>query len=188
MKLIVGLGNPGSLYANTRHNIGARAVTDLARRMKAVLRRERSIQASSVKLIFDGNPVVLSVPSTYMNLSGTAVGPLVKHYGVDLPDIIVVHDDLDLPFGDLRLRASGSSGGHNGMRSIIAVLGGGGFCRLRIGIGRPVLPGVDPADYVLSPFSRKEKAAVDETVKNACDCLEMWISKGTISCMNIFNR
>jgi peptidyl-tRNA hydrolase, PTH1 family len=188
MKLIVGLGNPGIFYANSRHNIGAMTVNALAKLMKVSLRRERTIQAKAVKTFFENEAVTMAVPQTFMNLSGAAVGPLMKHTRAALSDLIVVYDDLDLDMGSLRLKPSGSAGGHNGMKSIIAVLGTDEFARLRIGIGRPGNPDADVARYVLSSFSRREKKMLDETIQNACGCLQAWVTEGTTRCMNIYNR
>ncbi|MFA5100459.1 MAG: aminoacyl-tRNA hydrolase [Candidatus Omnitrophota bacterium] len=188
MKLIVGLGNPGRIYANSRHNIGAMTVNALAKLSHVTLRRERKIPASTVKAFFEEEPVMLAVPLTYMNLSGAAVGPLMKHTRTALSDLIVVYDDLDLDTGDLRVRSQGSAGGHNGMKSIIAALGTSSFCRLRIGVGRPGSRDADVARYVLSAFGRREKKMVDETIQNACSCLQAWVIEGTTRCMNIYNR
>jgi peptidyl-tRNA hydrolase, PTH1 family len=188
MKLIVGLGNPGRLYARSRHNIGALAASALAKREGIVLRRERTIPAMSARLFFKTEPVIVATPLTYMNLSGAAVGPLVRHYRTDLSDLVVVYDDLDLELGSLRMRPRGSAGGHNGMRSIIAVLGTNEFCRLRIGIGRPASASADVARYVLSSFGLREKKILECSVDNACSCLETWATEGETKCMNIFNR
>jgi peptidyl-tRNA hydrolase, PTH1 family len=188
MKLIVGLGNPGIFYANSRHNIGAMTVAALAKSAKLTLRRERTIQAKTAKTFFEEEPVVLAIPLTYMNLSGAAVGPLMRHTRTALSDLIVVYDDLDLEMGSLRVRAQGSAGGHNGMKSIIAALGTSDFCRLRMGVGRPASPEADVARYVLSSFSRKEKKLLDETIQNACRCLQAWVNEGITRSMNIYNR
>lgn len=188
MKLIVGLGNPGIFYANTRHNIGAMAVNALAKASKVSLRRERMFPARTARTFFETEAVTLAVPLTYMNLSGAAVAPLVRHLRVSLPDLIVVYDDLDLDMGTLRLRPSGSAGGHNGMKSIIAALGTGEFPRLRIGIGRPASREADVARYVLSSFGRRDKKTLEQTIHNACDCLQAWAVEGTTRCMNIYNR
>ena len=188
MKLIVGLGNPGIFYANSRHNIGAMTVAALAKSAKLALRRERTIQAKTGKTFFENEAVTLAIPQTFMNLSGVAVGPLMKHMRTALSDLIVVYDDLDLEMGDLRLRPSGSAGGHNGMKSIIAALGTSDFPRLRIGIGRPANPDADVARYVLSSFGRREKKMLDATIENACNCLQAWVIEGTTRSMNIYNR
>ncbi|HNQ51399.1 MAG TPA: aminoacyl-tRNA hydrolase [Candidatus Omnitrophota bacterium] len=188
MKLIVGLGNPGILYANSRHNIGAMAVNALAKETNAPLRRERTIPARTAKAFFEKEAVTLAVPLTYMNLSGAAVAPLLRHTRTAVQDLIVVYDDLDLDMGVLRLRPAGSAGGHNGMKSIIAALGTDDFCRLRIGIGRPARRDADVARYVLSSFGRRERKALDEAIENACNCLQSWAVEGTTRCMNIYNR
>ena len=144
--------------------------------------------AMAAKTFFETEPVTLAVPLTYMNLSGAAVGPLVRYTGIPLSDLIVVYDDLDLEMGSLRVRASGSAGGHNGMRSIIAALGTDEFCRLRIGVGRPGARDADVSRDVCSSFGRKEKKLLDETIGKACSCLRAWVIEGTTRCMNNYNR
>src|SRR3989304_1100710 len=157
MKLIVGLGNPGRRYQGTRHNIGARVIDTLARRHHVALREEGWADVGALTL--DGARVLLARPQTYVNVRGTAVADLRRRHRLPLENLLVAFDDLDLPVGQIRLRAKGGHGGHNGMRSIIETLGSEEFARLRVGIGRPP-EGVDPADYVLSRFSKEEQARV----------------------------
>jgi PTH1 family peptidyl-tRNA hydrolase len=187
MKLIVGLGNPGRIYAGLRHNIGSSVAKALAKRYKIALRREFRVPALSAKVRVDNLDFILAVPLVYMNLSGSAVSGLVKKHRIDLGDLLVVCDDLDLEFGRLRIRPAGSSGGHRGLQSAIQALGAKDFCRLRVGIGRPEREDKDAADYVLSQFTRREAKQVPEVICRACDCLELWIKAGVTKAMNIFN-
>jgi len=184
MKLIVGLGNPGRRYQGTRHNVGARVIEALARRHSVALREEGWAEAGTLRL--DGRRAILARPQTYVNVSGTAVADLRRRHRVPLEHLLVIYDDLDLPVGQVRVRAQGSAGGHNGMRSIIEALGERTFPRLRIGIGRPP-GGIDPADYVLSRFSAAEAPAVDVTVDRGADAVELFIRRGIEAAMNAFN-
>ncbi|HOW42254.1 MAG TPA: aminoacyl-tRNA hydrolase [Candidatus Omnitrophota bacterium] len=188
MKLVIGLGNPGKEYASTRHNIGSLVVAQCARACGVTLKKERWISAVCGKARICGEAALFGIPLTYMNLSGHAVGPLIKRYKIPLSDLLVVYDDLDLEFGALKIKSGGASGGHNGMKSIIAVLGSEEFSRLRIGIGRPAHAGADIADFVLSQFSRKEKETVDETIQTACNGVQAWLEHGVVKSMNMFNR
>lgn len=185
MKIVIGLGNPGTEYERTRHNVGFQVLDVLARRHRLTFRPHR-FRCLAARWSFAGHDVLLVKPLTYMNLSGEAVGPLVRFYKVPLSDILVVYDDLDLPLGALRMRPKGSSGGHKGVASIIEHLGSDAFPRLRIGIGRP--PGkMDAADYVLSPFSPEEEALMEVVREEAADAVEMWIRWGTDKAMNWVN-
>ncbi len=187
MKLIVGLGNPGLIYAFSRHNIGFSVVKNIAKSHKASLKRERGVLCKSAKLRIEGQAVLIATPLTFMNLSGIAVAGLLRKYKIDLADLLVVCDDLDLGFGRLKLRPGGSSAGHRGIQSIINSLRNNEFARLRIGIGRP-LKNTDAADYVLSPFNRKESKQVREMIIRATECCSVWVTKGTTETMNIFNK
>jgi len=187
VKLIVGLGNPGELYADSRHNIGFTVVKALARKYKAHLKRDFGISSLSAKARIGREDIILSLPLTFMNLSGMAVSRLKKKYKVSLTDLLIVCDDLDLEFGRLKLRPSGSSAGHRGVQSIIDSLESNEFARLRVGIGRPH-KGTEAADYVLSEFSKKEKPQVKEIVGQALDCLGLWVSEGITEAMNFFNN
>jgi PTH1 family peptidyl-tRNA hydrolase len=184
MRLIVGLGNPGRRYQNTRHNIGARLVELLAQRHRVSLRAEG--WSDTAALTLDGARVLLARPQTYVNVSGTAVADLRRRHRLALDRLLVVFDDLDLPLGNLRIRGQGGHGGHNGMRSIIEALGGGGFPRLRIGIGRPP-ERMDPADYVLSRFSREEQEPVAAVLARAADAVELFAREGVEAAMRAFN-
>jgi len=187
MKLIVGLGNPGRIYAANRHNIGFLVVKTLAARQRIALKQDSRCASLTGKFKFCQEEIILALPLTFMNLSGQAVKALAKKYKIALSDLLVVCDDLDLEFGRLRLRASGSSGGHNGVESIIEHLGSKEFARLRIGIGRPAHY-QDAADYVLEDFSKKEKTEIEEIGSEAVECCLSWIREGTAKCMNLFNK
>jgi len=210
LKLIVGLGNPGARYANNRHNIGFRAVELYAERHRIDFARtqfkarigEGWIQQRREQPATDAgeptdnplatllNPnrqkVLLVKPMSYMNNSGEPVAALANYYKVDAPDILVIHDDLDLPPGKIRLRPGGGAGGQNGVKSIMRLLGTPDFARLRIGIGRP--PGrMKPADYVLQDFLREEAEIFAPLTDPICDAIDCWIFAGIDTAMNRFN-
>ncbi len=187
MKLIVGLGNPGRLYIDSRHNIGFSVIKALAKTYKISLKRESGSSALSGKVKICGQNVILAMPLTFMNLSGIAVAGLLKKYRIDLANLLVVCDDLDLEFGRLKLRPSGSSGGQRGLESIIGSIGSRGFARLRIGISRP-FQDRDASEYVLSPFTRKEKEQVRQIIEEAGACCQAWVTKGITETMNISNK
>ncbi|MDD5097898.1 MAG: aminoacyl-tRNA hydrolase, partial [Candidatus Omnitrophica bacterium] len=161
MKLIVGLGNPGLIYAFTRHNIGFQVIKSLARSLKIDLKRDRLIYSLAGKGKCAGQDIILAMPQTFMNLSGMAVKACFKKFKVTPADLLVICDDLDLDLGRIKIRPSGSSGGQRGLDSIIKQIGTPEFSRLRIGIGRPSRP-IDAAKYVLTGFARKEKAAAEQ--------------------------
>ncbi len=188
-KMIVGLGNPGPEYARNRHNIGFQCVELFARRHAIDLTRMQ--QRAMIGSGWAGRgpmrrKVMLVKPLTYMNASGQAVGPLAKYYQVAPQDILVVHDDLDLASGMLRLRPNGSAGGQNGVKSIIQHLGSQDFHRARVGIGRP--PGrMDPADYVLQNFSDGEEETFAPLRETVADAIECWLFDGIDAAMNRYN-
>jgi PTH1 family peptidyl-tRNA hydrolase len=188
MKLIVGLGNPGRLYENTRHNIGASIIKSFARSHDVSLKREFTVRALTAKASLNDERVVLAVPLTFMNNSGAAVSALAKKYRAFAKDILVVCDDLDLELGRLKIKPSGSSGGHRGLHSIIEALGTKEFARLRVGIDRPYPAHIDAADYVLAPFTKKESAQVHEMVEQACSCFQLWAAEPIATAMNMFNK
>jgi PTH1 family peptidyl-tRNA hydrolase len=185
VSLIAGLGNPGREYAQTRHNVGFQIVTRLAE--KHGLSFSRMQNAALVATGRIGNArVVLAKPQTWMNESGKALGPLARFYKVEIAQLLIIHDDLDIPPGMLRLRSEGSSGGHKGMRSIIERLGRQDFPRLRVGVGRP--PGrMDAADYVLQPFTRDEEILMDGARDRAIAAIECFLAEGIVVAMNRFN-
>lgn len=185
MKIVVGLGNPGRKYAGTRHNVGFMVVDRLASAHKCVFSREK-FKARLASGAVGGEDVLLVKPGTFMNLSGEAVGALVRFYKRELSDLLVVYDDVDLPFGKLRLRPDGGAGGHNGMKSIIAHLGSEEFARLRVGI-RGTFVFDDMSDYVLGRFTSEERAALDGIVKTACDAVEAALLEPFDKAMTRFN-
>lgn len=185
--LIVGLGNPGFKYANTRHNIGFRCVDALAERHGLSLDRKQG-KALVASGTIAGQPVLLIKPQTYMNLSGDAVSAVANFYRITPDRLLVIFDDLDLPVGTIRIRKSGGAGGHKGMISIIEKLGTQEFSRIRVGIDRP--PGrMDPADYVLLPFREgDESILVAETIDRVVQAVQSWLTDGIEITMNRYNH
>ncbi len=185
--LIVGLGNPGEEYAGTRHNVGFMVVKALARKHGLTFDGKEA-KARIARGTVRGREVLLARPFTYMNLSGGAVGELVRRYDLPLERVLIVCDDLDLPLGTLRLRPGGGDGGHRGLRSIQEVLGTKAFPRLRVGIGRPP-EGMEAADYVLSPFDEAERRLLEaEVLPRAVEAVELWLTEGIERAMNRVNR
>lgn len=185
MKLIAGLGNPGSEYRHTRHNIGFEVIDYLAELLNIQMDQSK-YNGLFGKGKVQGEDVVLVKPLTYMNLSGEAIRPLMRFYKVDIEDLIVVYDDLDLAVGKMRLRLRGSAGGHNGMKSIIYQLASQDFKRVRVGIGRP--EGRQPVvDFVLRPFSDEEAPIVKETIAKAALACKTAIIEPFENVMNKFN-
>ncbi len=185
MKLIVGLGNPGSLYAATRHNVGFNIVDKLARRFGLCFKSGKGPYVYG-DIYYKQKKIVLLKPMTYMNLSGEAVSHALNYRKIDSRDLLVVVDDLNLPVGKLRGRAKGSSGGHKGLNSIIAGLNTDYFSRLRIGIQHPEQDR-NWADYVLEPFARAEREVIDETLEIAADACLYWVENGIENMMSKFN-
>ncbi len=185
MRIVVGLGNPGPEYRGTRHNVGFRVVEELRRRHDgAVKRREARSLVAVVRL--GQSDIALARPQTFMNRSGAAVADLLKKREASPGELLVVCDDLHLDVGTIRLRARGSHGGHNGLRSIIETLGTSDFPRLRIGVG-PAEQGVEHADFVLREFRRDDRPRVEEMIALAADCAEMIAAEGLASAMNRYN-
>lgn len=184
MKLIVGLGNPGSRYANTRHNVGFMVLDRLAQRARTTIAR-RQCSALVATTEVGGERVCLAKPQTYMNLSGEAVACLLRFYKASPRDLLVVYDDRDLPLGKIRLRERGGAGSHRGMESIIAALGTDDFPRLRVGIGRP--PGVDAVAHVLGSFSAEERPIAEDALSRAVEAIEVALREGLPAAMNRFN-
>lgn len=182
---IIGLGNPGAEYEDTRHNIGFDVIEALARAHGVRLRRPRAAALAGTGSL-DGVPVVLAMPLTMMNASGAAVLRLCHLYTLEPEDLIVIVDDINLELGKLRLRRGGSEGGHRGLRSITEVLGTQDYPRLRIGVGAPP-GGMDARTWVLSPFAREEREAAEEAVARARKCIEMAVTEGIEPAMNTFN-
>ncbi len=186
VKFVVGLGNPGRQYRDTRHNVGFMVLKELRRRWapgRGKLKFHARLWAANI----GGQRIMLAEPQTYMNRSGLAVAEMTAFYKVDPSDVLVVMDDVDLPTGRLRARASGSAGGHKGLNDILKTMGVNRLARLRIGIGDPP-ERMDPADYVLSGFKTEEKPVIAETVKLAANAVEDWINKGITCVMNRYNQ
>jgi len=183
-KLIVGLGNPGRKYAHNRHNVGFQCLDRLAQAHGLSFTQRRAKASLALGKIADVR-VVLARPLTYMNHSGQAVRPLVSFYKLSLEDILVIHDDLDLPLGTTRLRPEGGSGGHKGMRSIIEALGSQAFPRLRVGIGRP--PGNDAVSYVLSDFTADEQITLESVYERVVAAVELFLRESIEAAMNAYN-
>lgn len=184
MKLIVGLGNVGLTYARTRHNVGWLVLDELARRQGAGWRKDGQAEVTDVRL--GSEKVLLVKPQTMMNASGRAVQPLFAYYRLEPEALLVVQDDLDSPFGLLKLRHGGRHGGQNGLRDIIAKLGTEGFDRLKIGISRPPA-GRDPADWVLSRWAEDEAATLQELVGLGAGAAELWATQGLAEAQGKYN-
>ena len=193
MKLIVGLGNPGLHYSRNRHNIGFMCLNRFARKHGIRFTRKQS-QARTGEGEVAGTKLLLTRPQTMMNLSGNSVGRLVKRYKIDPEDLIVIHDDLDLPLGKIRIRQGGRSAGHKGIESIIDCLGNSDFIRIRVGIGRP--DDADSAsmdrdgeviDHVLGDFDTAENRSVAEAINKVCEAITCLLSEGLTAAMNSYN-
>lgn len=187
MKLVVGLGNPGLKYAQTRHNVGWLVVDEVARRAGGTWLKEKDAEVCEVRLgPAPGEKVLLVKPQTFMNASGKAVLPLFSFYKLELTDLLAVQDDLDSPFGLLKFRMGGRHGGQNGVRDMIRLLGSEGFARLKVGISRPP-PGRDPADWVLSKWHPDEAATLSELVRLGANAVEVWATRGLAEAQGQFN-
>lgn len=187
MKLIIGLGNPGAKYEATRHNVGFLAVDALAGELGVCFgaSKSRGELAEIRHPVHD--KVFLLKPQTFMNLSGESAGAVAAFYKIAPADVLAVYDDLDLLPGRLRFAAKGGAGGHNGVKSLIQALGTPEFPRLKIGIGRPLHPGHDVADYVLQKFPKEERERVDKTLKLAVNALQAYLERGIAEAMNAYN-
>ena len=186
MKIIVGLGNPGISYRMTRHNIGFLAVDRLAKLNRTAIRTKRFKSLFGTGWI-DSQQTVFLKPMTFMNRSGEAVRGVADFFGSTIEDLVVLHDDLDLPFGRLRFKQRGGDGGHQGVRSIIDRMGGNNFLRLKIGIGRPP-QGMDPADYVLETFDKDEQSQLDQILSEAAEAVKVMFLEGLEKAMNQFQK
>jgi peptidyl-tRNA hydrolase, PTH1 family len=176
--LVVGLGNPGSEYANTRHNVGQMVLAELASRASATFRSHKTnATVAEGRMAPGGSKFVLAKPNTYMNVSGGPVAQLMRFYSLQPQNLIVLHDELDIPFDTLRLKFGGGHGGHNGVRDIIAAIGTGDFTRVRVGVGRP--PGSrQAADHVLRAFTKDERATLPSLISDAADAVEQIATAG----------
>jgi PTH1 family peptidyl-tRNA hydrolase len=186
VKIIVGLGNPGIQYRMSRHNIGFQVVDRLAKINHIAIRTKRFKSLYGTGWI-EFQQVVLAKPMTFMNLSGEAVKKATDFFHSKMEDLIVVHDDLDLPFGRLRFKGRGGDGGHQGVRSIMERMGGNNFLRLKVGIGRPP-QGMDSADYVLDVFDRIEQSHLDQILSQAAESLKVTVLEGLEKAMNQFQK
>lgn len=192
MKLIVGLGNIGKEYEQTRHNVGFMLADRLAEKFAATpFRADEKFHALLTTFMHRGEKIILVKPTTFMNNSGLALGELFRFYKLQTSDILVIHDDLDLPLGKIRMRAKGSSGGHNGIKSILSHLPDGNFARIRIGIARPKTSEDDKEkkviDYVLSKFNSDDKKIIDEAIEYLVPAVMCFIDEGIDIAMNRFN-
>jgi len=187
MRLIVGLGNPGREYRETRHNVGFMVVDEIARRHNLTLAMAPSqIPDAMIAKKFGDDALLMAKPLTFMNNSGEAVAALARYYDVPIGDLLIVVDEVALPFGRLRARARGSAGGHNGLKSVIARLGTTEFARLRLGVGRGDARR-DLADHVLSKFEADEQSALGEFITRAADAAEMFAADDIAKVMNTYN-
>ncbi|RKG99999.1 aminoacyl-tRNA hydrolase [Corallococcus sp. CA053C] len=189
MKLICGLGNPGREYERHRHNIGFMVVDALLARARAELTQDK-FQARVGQGTLGGERILFVEPQTFMNLSGRAVAEAARFYKVAVQDVLVIHDELDLPFGRLQLKAGGGAGGHNGLKSMVSCLGEDAFIRVRVGIGKPEGPNAKErvAGYVLSNFDDGERRQLEELISRAADMTESWVRDGLATAMNRHNR
>ena len=192
MKLIVGLGNPGKTYAHNRHNVGFQCL-DYFARLHSIRFDHRQCQARVGIREVAGNKLLVAKPGTFVNLSGQSVAGLVHKHRIHLSDLLVVYDDLDLPLGKIRVRQSGSSGGHKGMNSVISALGSEDFPRIRVGIGRPRAEGQSISEdaivnYVLSDFTPQEEAIVKPVIASVSEAIDCFLSQGIDAAMSKFNQ
>jgi peptidyl-tRNA hydrolase, PTH1 family len=185
--LIVGLGNPGPEYETTRHNVGFQVVDLWSRDLRLSLSSSRRFRAKAIRLDFRGNAIILLCPLTFMNLSGESVRACASYYALETNRILVVHDDLDLPLGRIKIIRNGGAGGHKGVSSIIRHLGSTEFCRVKVGIGRPRY-GEDVENFVLAPFYADERQLAQEAIRAAVNACERFILEGVESAMNHINR
>lgn len=184
--LVVGLGNPGAKYENTRHNVGFMTADALAGRNGEPIRRVK-YHALTSEAVIGGQSVLLMKPTTFMNLSGQAVSEAARFYKIPADHVLVISDDVDLPLGKLRIRKSGSAGGHNGLKHIIQLLGTDQFPRLKIGVGGKPHPDYNMADWVLGQFQGEDKKAIDDAVARAADAVECLLADGIDRAMNQYN-
>ena len=184
MKIVVGLGNPGDEYEMARHNVGFMVLDCLARE-EGLAFSKKKFRSFIAEGFIEGADTILVKPLTYVNESGSAVRTALEWFEVKVPDLLILCDDFALPLGQLRFRAKGSSGGHNGLKSVAAHLGTEGFSRLRIGIGSPGRR--QPADYVLDNFKKAERETLKGMISSAADAVRLWLKSDINECMNVFN-
>lgn len=186
MYFIVGLGNPGQRYAKTRHNVGFMILDSLADEHQIPIQRKNSLYDSGTGMLWNTN-VILVKPVTFMNRSGLAVRQLIDYFHENASHLIVIHDDLDIPFGQIRIKLSGGAGGHNGLSSMIETLQTDQFLRIRVGIGRPP-EREEVVNYVLSPFLREEEFTLNEAIRKSAEAVQLILSSGPVKAMNFFNQ
>ena len=190
MKLIVGLGNPGREYADSRHNLGFKCINLFAKKQGIELKKQQSKARVGFGQIGD-KKVIMAKPRTYMNLSGESVAPLARFYKIDPPDILIIHDDVDLPLGKIRIREKGSPAGHNGLKSIVQHLGTQDFPRLKVGIGTLQANDSEVSmrtpEYVLGRFTNKEKSIIAEVCSQVADAVDCILVEGITTAMNKYN-
>ena len=186
-KLIVGLGNPGDKYFETKHNVGFMLVDQMAKSLNLTFSHDKIFQADIASTFLNGEKVYFVKPTTFMNESGKAVHALLTYYGLDIEDLLVIYDDLDMEVGKIRLRAKGSAGGHNGIKSIISHLGTNVFPRIKVGVGEKP-SGYDLADYVLGHFSKDDRAKMQEGYTRAMHAAEMLVAGDVEQAMNEYNK
>jgi peptidyl-tRNA hydrolase, PTH1 family len=185
MKLVVGLGNPGKQYEQTRHNVGFMVIDKLSKELSIPLDRHKFNGIYGIGHI-SGEKIILLKPLTYMNLSGECIRPLMDYYEINEEEIVVIYDDLDLPVSKIRLRTKGSAGGHNGIKSMILHLGTQQFNRIRVGVDRPN-NGMSISDYVLSQFTGEEEQGINEAIVRSANACEKWLSTSFVQVMNEYN-
>ena len=184
--LIAGLGNPGKAYEKTRHNIGFRAVEEIARRNDLILRKKMLIRGRLAQGVVREKKLILLEPETFMNLSGHLVARMMKRHSVALEKLLVIVDDVAIPFGQIRLKSNSGSGGHNGLKSVEESLGTNAYARLRIGVGDKREG--DLASHVLAPFTPSEEKLIPEILERAANVAEIWLTEGLTSAMNRANQ
>ena len=184
MKIVAGLGNPGSQYADTPHSVGFETVDRIAADVGAAWEEKRAFRCLMARCVVAGQPVILVKPQTFMNLSGESIAPVVKYHNATSADLVVVQDDIDLPVGRIRIRKGGSHGGHNGIRNIIERLGSGDFLRVKIGVGKDRS---DVVGHVLGKFDPETRKIMDEVVSRAASAVESVLRDGPERAMNAFN-
>ncbi len=183
--LVVGLGNPGKQFSGNRHNLGKMIVTGLSKESKVPLTAKHP-KAELAEVVVDDKEAIIATVNDYMNLSGFGVSALVNYLDIDLSRLVIVHDDIDLDLGEIRIKKGGGTGGHNGLRSIVDVLGSEDFLRIRLGVGRPPAKR-DPADYVLSDFSVVQFSELEFVLQDAIDAIKVIITDGVDEAMNRYN-
>ena len=187
MYIVAGLGNPEKKYDGTRHNIGFEAVKFFADKVNISLNKQK-FKAIVGEGYVGSEKVIVALPQTYMNLSGESIGEIACFYKIPNENVIIIHDDISLEIGRLRIREKGSAGGHNGLKSIISHLGNDVFCRIKIGVGAPKHQDYDLADFVLGSFSKEEKDGLDPIIKDVASAVECIIKESASKAMNKFNR